>query len=467
MRNVCPDAWKLLGPLVLGGAAASQAAEGGGTPVPHLAGELLRAPRFVAEDGESLSPAWKPWQPEWEPARLSLAITTDGILCTAPGRPYAVGGVAQELGGIEGGRAYRVAARCDLRGIGEPYATVLVRLEWLAGGRTVHPAGVLVRGPRAAGDRARFDDVLAAPREADGARLSLEVKWPRGGAVLWTGASLSAAEPLPPRPVKVGTVYLRPRDSTPERNLDMWCRQIDAAGAQGLDIVCLSEAILRVGTSSTAGEVAEPMPGRSTGRLGEAARRNDIYVVAGLTERDGKRLFNTAVLLDRRGRLVGTYRKVHLPREEWRKGIAPGGEYPVFRTDFGTVGLMICYDWFFPEVAQILALRGAEIVFAPTWGNTLPDREGRVDGRTVFRVRARDSGIYLVPSVYDGESLVVDTLGRVLASSDGRAGVFAAEIDLRRRDPLRWVGHWRSIGPRHRMVDTYGGLGEYPDPDGR
>ncbi len=110
----------------------------------------------------------------------------------------------------------------------------------------------------------------------------------------------------------------------------------------------------------------------------------------------------------------------------------------------------------------VFALKGAEILFAPTWGNTLPDEDGRVEGENVFRARARDNGLYLVPSVYDGSSLVIDPMGRVLASNKGKEGVFWAEIDLNAREPLEWVGYWRSIGPRHRMPDTYRALVDEP-----
>jgi N-sulfoglucosamine sulfohydrolase len=314
---------------------------------------------------------------------------------------------------------------------------------------------MLARGPRVEGQVGKFRDAWIAPDGCNGARISLEVKWPGGGTVTWTRASLRETEPPSPRKAKVGTVYLRPRNSTPARNLELWCEQIDAAGKAGLDIVCLSEAILTVGTGRSARDVAETIPGPSTKRLGEAARRNRLWIVAGLNERDGDQLYNTAVLIDRRGELAGTYRKIHLPREEWRQGVTPGDEYPVFETDFGTVAIQICYDYFFPEAVEMFALRGAEIVFAPTWGTTFKDQDGKAEGRTVFRVRARDSGVYLVPSVYDGDSLVIDPLGRVLASSDGETGVFSAEIDLSEREPLWWVGHWRSIGPRHRMPETY------------
>jgi len=149
---------------------------------------------------------------------------------------------------------------------------------------------------------------------------------------------------------------------------------------------------------------------------------------------------------------------VHLPREEWRQGITPGDSYPVFETDFGVIAMQICYDYFFPEPEAAFALAGAEIIFAPTWGTTRKDSEGRVQGENMFRVRARDNGVYMVPSVYGGNSLVIDPMGKILASSQGKQGVFWAEVDLNKRERLDYVGHWRSVGPRHRMPHTYGAL---------
>jgi len=362
----------------------------------------------------------------------------------APDAPYAVGGIYQQIQG--------------LMDISVPYRSVLVRIGWTRDGKMLHPASMIVRGSMVECGLARFRDVLVAPEGANGARLTLDLKWPQGGFITWKKASIrQTALPLPRR-AKVGTVFLRFSNSTIENNLKLFCEQIDAAGKLGLDIVCLGEAITMVGTASTIQDYAEPIPGPSTKQLGDASRRNNIWVVAGLTERDGNKVYNTAVLLDREGKLVGKYRKVHLPREEWIQGVTPGDEYPVFHTDFGIVAIQICYDWFFPEPETIFALKGAEIIFAPTWGNTLPDHDGMADGETVFRVRARDNGVYMVLSVYDGNSLVIDPMGRILASSNGKEGVFWAEIDLNNREQLDWVGYWRSIGPRHRMTHTYAPL---------
>jgi predicted amidohydrolase len=425
--------------------------------------EFVRNPGLSSAKGAALPEGWTAWLPDWEPARCTLHPLVKGLRIGAPGRPHAVGGVEQRIEGIAGGQAYAVEALCELRDIPFAYQAAVVRLEWTRRGESLHPAGLLVRGPFIVGGKGEFRDVLAAPKEADGALLRLEVRWPQGGSVLWQHASLRATDPPAPRKAKIGTVYLRPENSTPAKNLDLWCEQVAEAGRLGLDIVCLGEAILMVGTGASAADTAEAIPGPSTARLGAVAREHRIWVVAGLYERSGDQLYNTAVLIDREGKLAGTYRKVHLPREEWNKGIVPGSDYPVFGTDFGTIAIQICYDWFFPEIATIFAHKGAEIVFAPTWGNTLPDWDGVADGESVFRVRARDNGLYMVPSVYDGNSMVIDPMGRILASNRGRTGVFWAEVDLNTREPLPWVGYWRSIGPRDRMPATYAPLMSGPE----
>jgi len=432
------------------------AAVAGAGPGPAGAGkQLVRNGDFSAAGTGGVPAHWEAWEPAWRKASCRVRKTAGGLLVDAPGRDYAVGGAAQKLTDVTPGQAYAIDVLCELRKLTTPRRSAMVRVTWTKKGRRCHQAGMLVRGPVAAGKQATFRDVLVAPPGADGGAISLEVKWPRGGAVLWRRVSVTPTAPPKPRKVRIGTVYLRPSRSTPEKNMALWCEQIDAAGKLKLDVVCLCEAILRIGTRATKGQVAKAIPGPDTEALGAAARRNKIWVVAGLAEREGDTLYNTAVLLDRRGRLAGKYRKVHLPREEWKKGVTPGSEYPVFKTDFGTVAIMICYDWFFPEAAQIFALNGAEVLFAPTWGNTKPDHEGRVDGENVFRVRARDNGLVLVPSVYDGSSMVIDPMGRILASNKGKTGVFWAEVDLAARERLWWVGHWRSIGPRHRMPRTY------------
>ena len=458
-----------------GAASVSAAAGFGNRPVasaaPH-ADNLVRNPAFAEGVTESPAAGWAVWAPEWRAAACRVRHGKDGLRVDAPEEPFAVGGVEQIVTGIRPGQAYAVEAVCAAKALASPARSIMVRLTWQKDGRPLHPAGWLVRGPEPEDDpvpakgagtvSVAFRDVLLAPESADAARLTLEVKWPGAGSVRWKRASLTPAHPPSPRKVTLGTVYLRPRQSTPQKNMDLWSAKIDEAGRRGCDIVCLGEVILKIGSGAGMADVAAPIPGPHTRRLGEAARRNRLWVVAGLTERAGSRCYNTAVLLDRQGRLAGTYRKIHLPREEWKRGCTPGDAYPVFRTDFGRVAMMVCYDWFFPETAAGFALGGAEILFAPTWGNTLPDApDGRVDGESTFRVRARDNSLYIVPSVYSGRSMIVDPVGRILAAGNTE-GVYVAEVDLAHRERLPWVGHWGSIGPRDRMPEAYGVLVKAP-----
>lgn len=114
-------------------------------------------------------------------------------------------------------------------------------------------------------------------------------------------------------------MYVAGRNET-----NLFCEQIDKAGKLGLDIVCLGEAITLVGTGCSVKECAEPIPGSSARQLGDAARKNHIWVVAGLTERDGDIIYNTAVLLDSQGHLEGKCRT-----------ISPESEN--FPTIFGTI----------------------------------------------------------------------------------------------------------------------------------
>ena len=109
-----------------------------------------------------------------------------------------------------------------------------------------------------------------------------------------------------------------------------------------------------------------------------------MYIVAGLTERDGRAVYNTAVLIDRHGSVAGEYRKVYLPREEIEGGLTPGQALPVFETDFGRIGMMICWDSEYVDPARALALRGAEIVFVPAAGGYL----------TLLRCRAAGAVLY-------------------------------------------------------------------------
>lgn len=426
--------------------------------MPATDGNLIHNSDFKRTDDRCVPVGWSVWEPDWKPAACTVESCPDGLRLSGEDA-FSVGGVRQDVSGIRGGKAYEMHSKWTLDGIEQPLQVVRIRFQWLKGEKPDHPAGILVEGPVHRDGAWEFGDVLVAPDDVDGARITLEVRWPRGGTLICHEIALTPATVPDTRTARIGTVYLRPADTTPDQNVELYCEQVDVAGRDNVDILCLPEMLTFIGTWKTYPDSAQEIPGSYTDRLGQAARRNGLWLVAGLVEKAGDRLYNTAVLFDREGAIAGTYRKVHIPFGEWHNGIAPGASYPVFETDVGVIGIQICYDGFFGENTRALALAGAEVVFAPTWGTTFEDTEdGKVEGKNIFRVRARDNGVYIVPCVYDGDSMVIDPQGRVLAASGGNSGVFWADADLGNRERLPWVGQWRSICPRDRMPHTYGRL---------
>jgi predicted amidohydrolase len=166
-------------------------------------------------------------------------------------------------------------------------------------------------------------------------------------------------------------------------------------------------------------EIAEELRGPTYQLLARKAREYGTYVLGCIYERDGALLFNTAFLLDRAGELAGTYRKVHLYWPEEREGISPGDAFPVFDADFGRVGVMICYDSWFPEAARILGLQGAEVLLFPSAGY----------GEEQVLARPGDNAAYLVASAMNSPALIAAPDGRVLARTAVN-GVVVATVDL-------------------------------------
>jgi predicted amidohydrolase len=148
-----------------------------------------------------------------------------------------------------------------------------------------------------------------------------------------------------------------------------------------------------------------------------------MYIVAGLYEREGNAVYNTSVLIDREGKLVGKYRKVYLPREEIEGGLTPGTAYPVFETDFGKIGMMICWDLQYVEPARALAAQGAEIILLPIWGGDF----------TLMKARAIENHLFVVSAGYDVETAIIDPNGQVLHASNESGVVKTIPISLGQR----------------------------------
>lgn len=228
---------------------------------------------------------------------------------------------------------------------------------------------------------------------------------------------------------------LRPeRTRSAQESVEAFLRLIEERLRVPADLILLPEGITAVGTGMSYAEVAETVPGPTTARLAERARARKAWVAAGIYERDGRAVYNTAILIDREGKLAGRYRKVYLPREEVERGLTPGDSWPVFETDFGRVGLMICCDVFFPEPARALAAQGAELILLPIWGGE----------EALAAARAIENEVFLAAAGDDHPTYIMDPDGRRVAQAPQRGEIAVAEVDLAHRYTDPWLGDMRT-----------------------
>lgn len=280
-----------------------------------------------------------------------------------------------------------------------------------------------------------------APENAHRARLELHYRWDGDGSVHFANTTFEKSTAPEKRMVRLASVHHRPRHSKSSMdNLVAFAKLVDQAGAQKADIVCLPEGVTIVGTQHDYVSASEPIPGPTTKYLGEVARRNKLYIVAGILEKEGDVVYNTAILIDREGQLAGKYRKASLPREEIDGGITPGNSFPVFDTDFGRIGIMICWDVTFPEPAHLLAEQGAEVIFLPIWGGDL----------TLTKARAIENQVYVVSSTYDMITAVFDLEGNILKQAKDDKEVVVVDVDLNAQKLWPWLGDLKNRIPRER-----------------
>jgi predicted amidohydrolase len=256
--------------------------------------------------------------------------------------------------------------------------------------------------------------------------------------------------------MRITVVSVRLADPAPtvEERVEELVNLVREAGGPGAELVVFPEHCATHGTreleqGAKRSEFAEKVPGPVCARLGRAARESGIAVAAGILERDGDRLFNTVVIIGPDGEPAGVSRKTHPTAAEVRlDGVTPGEDLPVFRFPFGTAGVMNCMDVYFPEVARVLALRGACLILWPTTAHG-PTAEQLL---TLCRSRAIENGAHIASANYAhdppyapyagrsamGRAFVMDPDGTILADTGHRPGTVTADIEL--TEPRRTVG---------------------------
>ena len=393
---------------------------------------------------------WATWSPRAEIGpRFSLdnevGRTKNGALRIEAGdNPAALGVWRRQVDSIAGGRTYRFTAYRLTRNVAHPGRSVFAQLGWLdkKGERLRLPD--IAADSRTEGGWARVECVTTAPDGARGVVIELALGWAPGGTVWWDDVTLAEENAAPRRAVRVMTVYHRPQNTgDAAKSVAEFCRLVESAANQKPDIVCLPEGITVIGTGKTYADVSEPIPGPTTRTLGALAKKMYSYLVAGIIERDGATIYNTAVLVGRNGELVGKYRKTHLPQAEVEGGLTPGDDYPVFSTDFGKIGLLICWDVQFPEPARALALKGAEMILLPIWGGS----------ETLARARAIENHVFLITSSYDMKTFIVDPTGDIRAEATCEKPVAIAELDLEKRIVQPWLGDMKTRTWKERRGD--------------
>lgn len=285
-----------------------------------------------------------------------------------------------------------------------------------------------------------------------------------------------------PSRVTLGLIQMR-CDPSPLVNLEIACTHIRQAARDGAQIICLPELFRfhyfcqREDVSLF--DLAEPIPGPTTEKLGQVAAETGTVIISSIFERRAPGIYhNTAAVLDADGSLLGIYRKMHIPDDPlyYEKFYFTPGDtgFRTFPTRFGNIGVLVCWDQWFPEGARLTALRGAEILFYPTaigWHPREKAESGPAQHQAwelIQRSHAVANGVYVAAVnrvghegppdgglEFWGGSFVSDPFGGLLArASHTDEQTVLATCDLKRLEDVR--RHWPFF--RDRRIDAYGDL---------
>lgn len=287
---------------------------------------------------------------------------------------------------------------------------------------------------------------------------------------------------MPAAAFHVGLVQMQ-CDADPVINLEKAVAGIHKAAEQGAQIICLQELFQShyfcQKQDPTLFDLAEPIPGPATEKLAQAARQTGTVVIGSLFEARAPGLYhNTAIVLDADGALLGLYRKMHIPDDPlyYEKYYFTPGDlgFKVFATRFARIGVLVCWDQWFPEGARLTAMQGADILFYPTaigWHPSERDRYGNAQRDawiTIQRSHAIANGIFVAAVnrvghegdsqaglQFWGSSFVSDPFGQIIR----QAATEQDEILVATCDPAQMLEtrrNWPFF--RDRRIDAYGNL---------
>jgi N-carbamoylputrescine amidase len=286
----------------------------------------------------------------------------------------------------------------------------------------------------------------------------------------------------PDATVKVGLIQAA-CSAEPERNLQKTLAAAESAADQGAQIICTQELFRSQYFCQTEDhawfQLAEPVPGPSTDAFQALARKRQVVVIVSLFEKRAPGLYhNTAAVVDADGSLLGIYRKMHIPDDPlyYEKFYFTPGDlgFRAWQTRYAKIGVLICWDQWYPEAARLTALQGAEMLFYPTaigWHPAEKEAQGAQQHsawETVQRGHAIANGCYVaVPNrvgreklsgegiEFWGQSFVAGTSGEILARASATEDeTLIVPLDLGKVDVTRT--HWPFL--RDRRIDAYEGL---------
>lgn len=285
-----------------------------------------------------------------------------------------------------------------------------------------------------------------------------------------------------PNPVQVALIQQRVGLDV-DANLDATVDRVHEAAKHGAQIVCTQELFRSQyfcqSEDHAKFDLAEPIPGPSTRALAAAAKEHGIVVIGSLFERRAPGLYhNTAVILDADGQLRGMYRKMHIPDDPlyYEKFYFTPGDlgFRAFDTKFGRIGVLICWDQWYPEGARLTALQGAQILFYPTAIGWHPSEKAEYGAaqhsawETMQRAHAISNGVFVAAPnrighegdsqsgiEFWGRSFICDPAGIILAKAGSdKDEIVMAPCDFARIDVQRT--HWPFL--RDRRIDAYGDI---------